>query len=155
MSDYTGDGQDTNTLDAFNLFIETSHLVLKYADSKLEQSDNLSSAKFIVLVILETSGGTLTSAKLAGKTGTKPHNITKIIDRMKRDGLVTTRKNEGDRRYVYISLTDEGRSILEKGKNVANEIVSRTMASLSADDIVALKRLLNIFKKNITGNKIK
>ena len=153
MSDNIVAGQEKNPTGVFDLFIETSHRVMKYADSQLEKSDNLSGAKFIVLVILEFNGGTMTSAKLAAKTGTKPHNITKLIDRLERDGLVVTRKHEGDRRYVYISLTDEGRSILGKGKLVAHDVVEKTMASLSGSDLAALDRILHILKKNLTDIK--
>jgi MarR family transcriptional regulator, organic hydroperoxide resistance regulator len=155
MAENSGKGSRTNALSVFNLFVETSHLVLKYADSTLEKSTGLSAAKFIVLAILENSGGTLTSAKLATQTGTKPHNITKIIDGMKKEGTVSTRKNDSDRRFVYISLTDEGRSILTRAKPVASEVVAKTMASMNSEDFVTITRLLNVLKKNSAENQAK
>jgi DNA-binding MarR family transcriptional regulator len=102
MADNSVVGLDKSVMHVFDLFVETSHRVMKYADSLFEKSCDLSAAKFIALVILDINGGTMTSAKLAAKTGTKPHNITKLIDRLERDRIVITRKREGTA-GLYIS----------------------------------------------------
>ena len=78
----------STSLRVFNLFVETAHAVLKDADNHLNKAAGLSASKFVVLMVLAFSEGTMTAAKLAERTGTKPHNITKLIERMKRDGLI-------------------------------------------------------------------
>ena len=40
------------------------------------------------------------------------HDITTLVGRMKRDGYVDLEPNPGDRRSVYVILTDQGRENL-------------------------------------------
>lgn len=155
MKDIFATADPITPLKVFNLFIETAHAVLKDADSHLDKAAGLSAGKFVILMVLAFSEGTMTAAKLAERTGTKPHNITKLIERMKQDGLVTTERSGIDRRFVYISLTDGGRSIINQAMPAARETVARVMASISEPDLAVLERLLRVLKQNARGGSAK
>lgn len=148
MQDIVTTGDPSTALTVFNLFIQTAHAVLKDADRHLHKAAGLSAGKFGVLLVLSASGGIMTAAKLAERTGTRPHNITVLIERMKRDALVTTERRDVDRRFVYIRLTDKGRSVLAQAMPTAREVVARVMTSISEPDLAVLERLLAVLKQN-------
>jgi DNA-binding MarR family transcriptional regulator len=133
----------------FNLFVETAHSVMREADRQLYKAAGLSAGKFTVLIVLSVNGGAMTAAKLAKGTNTRPHNITTLVDRMKKDGLLTTERNESDRRSVRIRLTDKGRAVLAQALPAAREIVARLTASMSKQELAASEKLLTKVKQNI------
>jgi DNA-binding MarR family transcriptional regulator len=145
-------GKSKMAIKVFNLCIETANAVLKNDDKNLKQAVGLSASQFVVLLVLSSSGGSLTSAKLAQRTGTRPHNITTLVDRMKRDGLVATERGEIDRRFVHIHLTDKGRSVLDKARPAARETVARIFATLAETDLAVLEKLLTVLRRNAMGD---
>ncbi len=148
MRDIGTTNKPDKTLKVFNLLMEMAHAVLKDADRHLHKAAGLSSGKFVVLVVLSASGGIMTAAKLAERTGTRPHNITVLIERMKLDGLVATERNDVDRRFVHIRLSAKGRSVLAHAMPAAREVVARVMTSISEPDLTVLERLLTVLKQN-------
>jgi len=55
--------------------------------------------------------GSLSSADLSRKLYMTPANLTGIIDRLEKKGLVERIRNLGDRRVVLITLTESGRDL--------------------------------------------
>ena len=90
----------------------------------------------------------MTPSELAEWTQTERHNITALVDRMRRDGLVTTERNSSDRRSVNIILTDKGRDVLSRAMPVARKIVDQVMSSLTEADAVSLENLLKVLGQN-------
>jgi DNA-binding MarR family transcriptional regulator len=46
-----------------------------------------------------------------------------LIDRIKEDGLLSVDRDERDRRFVKITITDQGREFVRRNIPVAQEIV--------------------------------
>ncbi|MFD0670339.1 MarR family winged helix-turn-helix transcriptional regulator [Cohnella sp. GCM10027633] len=63
---------------------------------------------------------------------TTPAAITTLLDRMERNGLVERNRDEGDRRIVWVTMTALGRSEVERGVNVRNAIVGRSLDRVSS-----------------------
>jgi len=63
---------------------------------------------------------------------TTPAAITTLLDRMERAGLVERRRDEQDRRIVWIHMTPHGRSEVERGIQVRTRIASRSLERISA-----------------------
>lgn len=63
-----------------------------------------------VLVALQERG--LTMGDLADELGCSRGNLTGIIDRMERDGLIARERSADDRRQVLAVLTNRGRDVL-------------------------------------------
>lgn len=79
-----------------------------YLDSaKMSRGYGLTSPQSGVLRILFTQGP-LSSAELSRRLLVTPSNITGIIDRLEKKGLVERLPKEGDRRVTMIALTHEG-----------------------------------------------
>jgi len=135
-------------LKAFILFVQTADVALKYANAHFYKKAGLSVIKFIVLRILATNGGTLRPSEIAQWTLRERHNITTLVERLERDGLVSTKRNDRDRRFVNVTLTDKGRRVLTQATPVAREIVNHVMLSITEGDAVLLEKLLQVLRQN-------
>jgi DNA-binding MarR family transcriptional regulator len=141
------DHEDT-ILRSFILFVQTAYAILKYADAHLYRKARLSISKLIVLRALASNKKVMTPSEIAKWTQTERHNITTLIERMKRDGLIRTERNPRDRRFVSVSLTDKGREVLRQAMLVAGEIVDQVMSSISEDDALLLEKSLRALRQN-------
>jgi len=139
---------DDAILRTFILFVQTAKAVLKYADAHLYREARLSIIKLIVLRVLASNNGSMTPSVIAEWTQTERHNITALIGRMRRDGLVTSERNSSDKRIVNVTLTDKGREVLEQTVPVAGKIVDRVMLSIDEGDAALLEKSLRTLRQN-------
>jgi DNA-binding MarR family transcriptional regulator len=70
-------------------------------------------------------------------------SVTGLIDRAERRGLVERVPSTGDRRAVFVRLTDEGRSLVSEVSAQFEEDVSTLLDLLQAADRDALSALVN------------
>ena len=141
------DHEDT-ILSTFMLFVQTAQAVLKYIDASLYRKTRLSVSKLIVLKALASTSVGMMPSELARWTSTERHNITALVSRMKRDGLVTTERNSNDKRLVNIKLTNKGREARNQAILVAKEIVDEMMLSIAEGDVALLKEKLRTLRQN-------
>ncbi|MFC2056944.1 MarR family winged helix-turn-helix transcriptional regulator [Chloroflexota bacterium] len=130
------------------LFVQTADAVLKYADAYLYKKTGLSVIKFRVLRILAANGGPMIPSEIAKRTLRDRHNITTLVARLKRDGLVTTGSNSNDKRCVNVTLTDRGWEVLNQAMPVTWEVVSQVMSSLAEGDVDLFEEPLGILRQN-------
>jgi DNA-binding MarR family transcriptional regulator len=72
--------------------------------------------------------GPISSADLSRELCVTPSNITGIIDRLEKKGLVSRIRREDDRRVVLIRLTENGASLAE---GLPDPIETRLISALS------------------------
>jgi DNA-binding MarR family transcriptional regulator len=72
--------------------------------------------------------GPISSAELSRELCVTPSNITGIIDRLEKKGLVARIRQEEDRRVVLISLTEVGTALAER---LPDPIETRLISALS------------------------
>lgn len=143
------DNADTR-VSTFLLLVQVAKAVLKYIDSYLYGKMRFSASKLIALQALAKAPEGLTPSKIALWTGTESHNITTLIARMKREGLVTSERDSSNKRLVNVKLTDKGRETYNDSIPVAGEIFNQVMLSLTTDDAALLEGKLKIVKDNIS-----
>src|SRR3954453_9370043 len=97
---------------AFGLFAEAyAGLTARFA-SQLERH-RLSAVEFEVLLRLARSPGSrLRMTDLAGQTTLSTSGVTRVVDRMDRDGLVCREACPSDRRSSYAVITAAGQARL-------------------------------------------
>jgi DNA-binding MarR family transcriptional regulator len=139
-------------LRTFILFVQTAQAVLKYTDAHLYRAARLSIVKLVVLRALASHNGVMIPSEIAKWTQTERHNITTLIDRMKKEGLVTSEQNNKDKRSVNITLTEKGREVLMQAMPVAREIVDQVMSSITDHDTLLLEKLLRGLRQNTYNN---
>jgi DNA-binding MarR family transcriptional regulator len=91
--------------EVFSLFIEAAIANEKYADSAFYQRAGISTPKYSVLQILSNADNPVTPSELARKMIKERHDITTLIKRMKRDGLVDVAYSRANR-PVFRSKAD-------------------------------------------------
>jgi len=99
---------------AVGLFAEAYTGLTNRFAAQFEQH-RLSPVEFEVLLRLARSPGhRLRMTDLAGQTSLSTSGVTRVVDRMDRDGLVRREACASDRRSSYAVLTDAGLSRLEE-----------------------------------------
>ena len=99
---------------AFGLFAEAfTGLTTRFAGQFEEH--RLSAVEFEVLMRLARSPGSrLRMTDLAGQTSLSTSGVTRVVDRMDRDGLVRREACPSDRRSSYAVITPVGRQRLDE-----------------------------------------
>ncbi|WLQ40923.1 MarR family transcriptional regulator [Streptomyces laculatispora] len=104
----------------------------------------LSEGEFDVLAALRRAGEPFERApgELAVHTMVTTGAMTKRIDRLERDGLVTRRRAAGDGRGRVVALTQAGRELIDQAftEHMRNE--RRLLDALTRDEAAALEPLL-------------
>jgi len=139
---------DDTILRTFILFIQTARAVLKYADAHLHKKACFSTVKLIALQTLAINNRAMTPSELAEWTQTERHNITTLINRMRRDGLVKAERNSIDKRLVDITLTDKGREAVNRCMPMAKEAVDQVMLSIDEGEAALLEKHLRTLRQN-------
>jgi len=80
---------------------------------------------------------------------TTPAAITTLLDRMEKAGLVERRRDEHDRRIVWIHMTDVGKSEVERGVRVRTEIAGRSLDRISSHN----RQLLTYLIGKVAGTR--
>ena len=139
---------EDSILRTFILFVQTCDAVSKYGNTRLYRENSLSTIKYMVLQILASNGGTMAPSEIAEWTARERHNITTLVERLARDELVRTERNEKDKRFINVTLTDKGRAALSQATPTAKETVNQVMQSISESDVDLLESLLKILRQN-------
>ena len=141
--------QQDAVLKAYIVFMQTARAALKYADTILYRKCRLSLSKLVILYALARHDGAMSPSELVEWTQTEQHNITTMISRMKKEGLVTSERNKHDKRFLRVILTNKGQELLYNSRPVAREIVSDVMSSLTESDAILIEAKLKVVQQNI------
>jgi len=95
--------------------------------------------------------GPQTVRGLADGLGLETSSATRLVDGLARDGLVARRRDEEDRRRVFLSLTEGGRGLAARLEGCADEYTERLLACIPRgqrrDLLAALRLLADAFEK--------
>jgi DNA-binding MarR family transcriptional regulator len=105
----------------------------------------LSQGRFsILLAITESQKEIISPGDLARRTGKSRPTVTRMIERLDKDGLITIHSDKDDRRSKMLSLTDKATKLLEKVIPVYNERIRLMSAALNDGD---KRRLMTLISK--------
>jgi DNA-binding MarR family transcriptional regulator len=115
----------------------------EYLDSqKMSKQFGLTGPQSLVLRLLNKKGA-LSSADLSRRMYVSPSNITGIIDRLEKKGLVERTRKQGDRRVALITLTQSGQKL---GKIIPDPIEKKfinQLADLEPEHLQVLAMTMN------------
>jgi len=103
------------------------------AEMRSRRGADLSVPQFRALFFLQRNPGASLST-VAEHLGLTSPTVCKMIDGMVSHQLVTRRTSSTDRRKVILTLTVEGRTILEKARSGTQARLMEVLASLTPDD---------------------
>jgi DNA-binding MarR family transcriptional regulator len=97
--------------------------------------------------------GSMNTKSLAEELGVTPSNVTGIIDRLVKQGLVSRQENTEDRRMLQIQVTDKGETILTGLREETISSMSEVLARMSVEELSSLARGLSSLVKAAEGYK--
>uniref|UniRef100_A0A7C3SNG1 MarR family transcriptional regulator n=1 Tax=Dictyoglomus turgidum TaxID=513050 RepID=A0A7C3SNG1_9BACT len=100
-----------------------------------------------VLLLLSERNG-LTQKEIAEELKIKPSTVTLILRRMRKRGLISSVRDERDKRYTKIYLTEEGKKFICKLKRVFKQLEEECFKDFSEEE----KKLLIDFFRRIRDN---
>ncbi|MCL4215752.1 MAG: MarR family transcriptional regulator [Candidatus Hydrogenedentes bacterium] len=126
--------------------------VLKKRADAFFRDHNLTDVQFNVLMLLINQAGDegLTQVDLSRMMLVNRANITGIVDRMEKAGLIARKPMPGDRRYNRVVITNNGRRIFEDTEKEYQSTVKAIMRTLGDRDQKKLVRLLEALRQGIS-----
>jgi DNA-binding MarR family transcriptional regulator len=121
--------------------IHVAHALEDQLDEALATVD-LSAPKFTALAVMVAEGQPMSLSELAAKLTCVRSNITQLVDRLEKDGLVKRTDDPSDRRGVRAEVTALGRERFEAGLKVTNKVHETIAGKLSATDQAAMQHIL-------------
>ena len=116
--------------------------VVSLNSSKINRQYGLTGPQGSVLRIL-IKEGPLSSASLSRRLYVTPSNITGIIDRLRKKGLVERIKKKGDRRTALITLTESGTELSNSLPDPIEKKLIYELADLEPEHVRKLSLVMN------------
>jgi DNA-binding MarR family transcriptional regulator len=134
---------DTRAHEAVLSIFVTASLLGKEADRVL-QAFGLTQAQFDILMLLryQTADGSADQTTLGRMLVVNRSNVTGLVDRMERDGLVTRVGDPADRRVKRVRMTATGARLLERAEQAYAARTREIVAGLTPANLATLCRHL-------------
>jgi len=129
----------------------TANRLRKRADDFF-RAHGLTDVQFNVMILLKHQGagqGGLTQVELSRMLLVNRGNITTLIDRMERAGLVARTPVAQDRRYNLVVLTPKGREALDAAEPAYAAAVEDVMRPFSPQEVAQLSLLLERMRERL------
>ena len=119
---------------------QANHALYKEFDGQVRAA-GLTSIEWRVLATLH-DGEPLTVSQLAQDVLSKQPTVTKLVQRMVRQGWLALQGDSADQRRVLVSATAAGRRLVRPLINQARAHEARVLRQFGADEKAALRKLL-------------
>ena len=135
---------DTDEMAAWHAFIRAHARVVRLLEAELEAEHGLTLPAYEVLAHLtEAADRRLRMSDLAAISVLTPSGLTRVVDKLVREGLVERQRCQTDARVVYAAVTPSGIERIERAypthlRGVRQHLVDR----LSVDQLAAIREAL-------------
>jgi DNA-binding MarR family transcriptional regulator len=126
--------------------------VLLYHNSReMKQKHGISGPQLLVLKTIAEAEEPLSAIEISRSLNVSPANITGMIDRLEKMGLVERRRKENDRRTTNILPTKEGMNLAQKTIHLIEEKLIDGLKDLTRIEIstiyLSLEKIITIAGK--------
>ena len=133
----------SNSTTLLDALLRVSQIVRVRFNEWLAEFD-LNDGRYTVLQTLAKAGSNgLSQAELAERLAQSESNISTLIERMQRDGLVDRSRSDADRRKRVLLVSTVGRSMLNNVDEQRSRWSARLFKEMSSSNSVQLESLLN------------
>jgi DNA-binding MarR family transcriptional regulator len=115
--------------------------------SEILRPFDLSYIQYSVLRILRGSGRGLACGEIGERLVTKDSDITRLLDRLEKRGLIVRGRYERDKRVMIASITNEGSQVLQALDTDISAAPRRHLGHLGRDMLEKLNALLILTRK--------
>lgn len=110
--------------------------------------DRLSYSEFLYLKFLEQKGSQMVTA-LSDEFAVSVSHITAVMNALVSKGYVNRMRSEQDRRVVELTITDEGKRLIDEMDSAKEEHLLQAFEPLSTEE---MEQLLGIYQKMTAKN---
>jgi DNA-binding MarR family transcriptional regulator len=128
----------------------TGRLLQKQAGQFFRQWDS-SDAKFNLLLVLRWAGEPMTQKDIGRQLLVDKSNVTGLVTRLARAGLVRRQVVPHDRRSVHVTLTARGRRLIDEMDERYSHRVRDVMSALTEDEQAELIRLTRKMREGLAA----
>jgi DNA-binding MarR family transcriptional regulator len=114
------------------------------------KTEDISSTQYNVLRILRGSPEGLPCGEIANRMITRDPDITRLLDRLEKRGLISRCRQTKDRRMVMVRITPEGLKLLARLDEPVQQGHRRQLGHLGHDRLLALTELLHAARANVS-----
>ena len=107
-----GERLSEEEMEAWQALLHAHEQITRRLDAELREEHGLSLSEYDVLLRLARAPEGLRMAELAARIMFSPSGLTRVVDRLEAEGLVSRRRDAGDARVVLAQLTTKGRERL-------------------------------------------
>lgn len=134
---------------SFSSMIEyTSRNMRRYSTGRLQQL-GVTVDQWGVLRLLDESGGAVSFGDMSARLLRDKPTLTRIVDILVRDSLVTRHEDPDDRRRIRIGLTKTGAAKVRKAARVVSALRSEASRGITKRELSELHRILLKINQNI------
>ena len=132
---------NTKRHEALLNIVRTGNVIWTLSDGFFSPFD-LTEAQYNILIVLKLENKRLNQVEIGERLISSRANITLILDKMEKKGLVKRERIENDRRVLMVDLTAKGRKMVDRVEEKYVTEVERLMACLTESECKAMSRLL-------------
>ena len=126
---------------AFLDLLRTADVLTQGAIGVLKGED-LSPTQYNVLRILRGAPKGLSCGEIAKRMTTHDPDVTRLLDRMEKRGLISRARENRDRRMVTTRITPQGRKVVDRLDEPVRKIHSKQLGHLGKERLRVLGELL-------------
>jgi DNA-binding MarR family transcriptional regulator len=126
---------------AFLNLLRTADMLTRGADWVLKDED-LSLTQYNVLRILRGASQGLPCGEIASRMITRDPDVTRLLDRMEKRGLISRSRESRDRRLVLARITPEGLKLVNRLDEPIQKVHRNLLGHLGKERLRALAELL-------------
>jgi DNA-binding MarR family transcriptional regulator len=97
--------------------------------------------------------GPLTLGELATAERVQPPSMTRVVGTLEERGLVARTVDVQDRRIARVSITTEGRRLLNRSRTRKNALLAQRLRTLRPDELLVVEAALPILERLADGRR--
>jgi DNA-binding MarR family transcriptional regulator len=114
------------------------------------QQEVLTPSQATVLTLLQ-DGRAWRLGDLASATGVRPPSMTELVSRMERQGWLRKMDTVRDRRGVAVTITEEGRAVIQALNRRQVDLIAQRLALLSDEEKRIIELALPVLDRLFSG----
>jgi DNA-binding MarR family transcriptional regulator len=97
--------------------------------------------------------GSPTLGELASRESVQPPSMTRIVAALEELGLVTRVVDPADRRVARVTLSDQGREVLQRSRSLKNAFLAEQLHRLSPEERLGLAQLTGLLERLVAQDE--
>jgi DNA-binding MarR family transcriptional regulator len=125
--------------------MRASRAFVGIAAASIAAVDDVVTVPQLRVLVMVSTRGPLNMLAVAEALDVSPSNASRICDRLMKAGLLDRREDAEDRRHVTLSLTGDGRALVNRVTKHRRSAVRRVLRKMSLAERARLTQALNEF----------